>query len=131
MGGHPKGVTLIVDVVHGDLFESLVSCVKPLGKICLVGFVGGQKPIRPGLLLIKEATVVGSLWGRWARENPVLFRNNMNEMLDFMKERKIQPRNPDSLFSLNDGIQAFELFEENKGRGNTVVQMMDSKQSKL
>jgi D-arabinose 1-dehydrogenase-like Zn-dependent alcohol dehydrogenase len=55
----------------------------------------------------------------------------MNEMLDFMKERKIQPRNPDSLFSLNDGIQAFELFEENKGRGNTVVQMMDSKQSKL
>ena len=114
-----------MDVVHGDLFENaLLSCVRPLGKVCLVGFAGGQRPIRPGLILIKEAAVVGSLWGRWARENPVEFRRNMNQILNYMAGGVILAR-VDAIFPLEEYAKAFELYEGNSGRGNTVVSMTD------
>ena len=50
LGQHPDGVDLVIDVVQGSLFETLISVVRPLGTVALVGFACGQVPIRPGLL---------------------------------------------------------------------------------
>ena len=119
--GHAEGVDVVVDMVQGELFEAaLVSCIRPLGRICLVGFTAGQKPIRPGLLLIKAAVVMGSMWAGWAARNREAHQRQVAEILDYLATGVIQPR-ADRVYALDDFAAAFELFEQNQGRGNTVV----------
>ncbi|MEM1068242.1 MAG: NADPH:quinone oxidoreductase family protein [Planctomycetota bacterium] len=119
--GHPAGVDAVIDMVQGELFEAaLVSAVRPLGKLVLVGFTAGQKPIRPGMLLIKQAAAVGSLWASWAKQFPNEQRQNVQEILEFFRSGAIKPR-VDRVFPLDEFLSAFELFEQNQGRGNTAV----------
>ena len=126
------GVDLVVDVVMGDLFQdALVGCLKPLGTIALVGFAAGQRAIKPGILLVKEARVAGSIWLSIAVQASESNKNNkyytmVNTILGYLASGKIRGR-VDKIVPVSRFIEAFEIFEENKGRGNTVVSFVDEK----
>lgn len=119
--GHPDGVDVVIDMVQGALFEAaLVSAIRPLGRICLVGFTAGQKPIRPGLLLIKQAVVMGSIWAGWAARHPQEQQRNVVQIFDYFASGAVRSH-AERIIALDDFADAFELFERNQGRGNTVL----------
>lgn len=119
--GHDEGVDLIVDQVHGYLFHGLLtSIIRPLGKICLVGFTAGQQPIRPGLVLVKQLQIIGSIWAASAAKNPVSHHHLVQTVIDFIGEGKINPV-VGHQFQFSEAPRAFELYENNQGQGGTVV----------
>lgn len=125
--GNPNGVDIIIDMVNGQLFENaLVGCIKPMGKICLVGFTAGQQQlIKPGIILVKEIQIIGSLWGRYALiDNPKQHRFNVYEILNYIANGKIKPR-VDRIYHKSNFIKAFELYHFNNGRGNTVISFIN------
>ena len=77
-----------------------------------------------GILLVKEAKIVGSLWGRYARENPDKHRKNVDEIIGYLANGSIKPR-VDTMVSFENYVNAFELFEQNQGRGNTVIRIKE------
>jgi NADPH2:quinone reductase len=61
----PEGVDLVMDQVGGDVFDAALRCIRPCGRIAVVGFAGGRiNPIKPTYLLNKQITVIGSPLGK-------------------------------------------------------------------
>ena len=61
----PEGVDLVMDQVGGDVFDAALRCIRPCGRIAIVGFAGGRiNPIKPTYLLNKQITVIGSPLGK-------------------------------------------------------------------
>jgi NADPH2:quinone reductase len=59
------GVDLVMDQVGGDVFDACLRCIRPSGRIAIVGFAGGKiNPIKPTYLLNKQITVIGSPLGK-------------------------------------------------------------------
>jgi NADPH2:quinone reductase len=59
-----EGVHAVLDPVGGALFRESLRCLRPEGRICPIGFAGGQIPdVAANLLLVKNIAVCGLYMG--------------------------------------------------------------------
>ena len=59
-----EGVHAVLDPVGGALFRESLRCLRPEGRICPIGFAGGEIPQVPAnLLLVKNIAVIGLYMG--------------------------------------------------------------------
>ena len=118
-----KGADVIFDPVGGDLFDQATRCINWNGRILVVGFASGRIPeYKANLALLKGASMVGVFLGRWMKEEPEAYEENLNELLELFKQKKIKPPSY-QLFKMNDFVYAFNLFKERKVMGKVTLEI--------
>ena len=118
-----KGADVIFDPVGGEFFEQATRCINWNGRILVVGFASGRIPeYKANLALLKGASMVGVFLGRWMKEEPEAYEENLNELLELFKQKKIKPASY-QLFKMNDFVYAFNLFKERKVMGKVTLEI--------
>ena len=118
-----KGADVIFDPVGGDLFDQATRCLNWNGRILVVGFASGRIPeYKANLALLKGASMVGVFLGRWMKEEPDAYEQNLDELLEYFKQGKINPVLYKS-FKMNDFVSAFNVIKERKVKGKVTLEI--------
>ena len=118
-GGH--GADVIFDPVGGALTEAAFRSIAWGGRHLVVGFAAGDIPRLPlNLPLLKNASVVGVLWGEHVRRNPQRHRTDMAYLLSLLKAKGINPH-IDRSYALEEAKQALKDISARRIKGKAIV----------
>ncbi|MBK1789038.1 NADPH:quinone oxidoreductase family protein [Prauserella cavernicola] len=118
-GGH--GVDVTLEMVGGDVLTQVVRATAWEGRVVIVGFAsGGQNPIKPGHLLVKNISVVGLQSSDYRDRTPELMRSTMEEMLQLFVEGRITIP-VDSTFPLGKTGDALQAVKDGGIKGKVVI----------
>lgn len=118
-----RGADVIFDAVGGDYSEQAFRGIAPMGRFLVVGFASGYVPKIPlNLPLLKSASITGVFWGNFFRNFPEENKTNIQELLEMVKNRKINPI-VDEVFALSDTRHALEKIERRQVMGKVLIQI--------
>lgn len=116
-----KGADVIYDPVGGKLGETAVKCLATLGRLLVIGFASGDIPqLAFNQLLLKQVSVMGVLWGAWAKANPALDAANLNELLKLHAGGRIRPHISET-YPMDDYLTALSRVMERHAKGKVVL----------
>ena len=86
------GVDLVVDPVGGDRFTDSLRCLRPLGRLLVIGFTAGEIPtVKVNRLLLGNIDVVGVGWGAYALARPGYAAGQWAELLPHLRSGALNP----------------------------------------
>lgn len=115
------GVDVVYDCVGGDSSEAALRAMAWEGRFLVVGFASGDIPKIPlNLLLLRGADAVGVFWGESVKRDPAGQRANMRQVLEWVAERKLNPR-LHGTFPLDQIREAIGVLDRREAVGKVVL----------
>ena len=115
------GVDVVYDPVGGAQFESALRCVKPEGRILVIGFASGDVPQIPAnLLLVKNISVIGHYWGGYLAFRPEVITQSLGELMRWYARGDLSPH-VSHVLPLERADEALELLRGRRTTGKVVV----------
>lgn len=117
-----RGVDVILDTVGGPYWADNVACLAPLGRLVVLGLLGGPAAeVDLRALMTKRATVVGTvLRHRSAAEKAELVRRFADRGLPLLEDGRLRPV-VDRVFAFEEAAEAHGRMEENRNLGKIVL----------
>ncbi len=120
-GGH--GCDVIFDPVGGDVFDEAVRCVAFDGRLCVVGFTSGRRPILgANIALIKGFSLVGVRAGEYGRRFPEKGLENRAAIWKLAHEGKLRPHVYRE-YPLTDWRAAFDALADRQVIGKSIIRL--------
>jgi NADPH2:quinone reductase len=86
------GADVVMDPVGGDRFTDSLRCLKPEGKLLVVGFTAGAIPeVKVNRLLLNNISVVGVGWGAWWMTQPSYLQEQWARLLPYLVDGSLDP----------------------------------------
>jgi NADPH:quinone reductase len=87
-----KGADVVYDPVGGDAFTQALRAVNWEARMLVIGFASGRiQSVPANLILVKNISVIGVVWGAQAERDPVLISHNLAELLRWWGARRLKP----------------------------------------
>ena len=124
-----RGVDAVYEPVGGDIFRRSLSCMAPGGRICPIGFAGGDIPQIPANhLLVKNISVCGLFLGYycgWGREDvryqyADMLKADVDRMIGWWREGRLSLHTSHKV-PLDNFQEAMRLVTARETMGRVVV----------
>jgi NADPH2:quinone reductase len=87
-----KGADVVYDPVGGDAFDQALRAVNWEARMLVIGFAGGRiQTVPANLILVKNISVIGVVWGAQAERDPALISGYLAELLRWWEAGKLKP----------------------------------------
>ena len=118
------GADIVVDVVGGDAFTDSMRCLRPQGRLMVVGFAAGQgiPEVKVNRLLLNNIDVRGAAWGAHAMVTPGYMQSQWAALLPLIEDGTIDPPIGQT-YAFEEFGQALADIDERRAVGKSVVRL--------
>lgn len=115
------GADIIVDPVGGDRFIDSLRCLRPNGRLVVVGFASGTIPtVRVNRLLLNNIDIVGADWGRYLPLYPGHVAKQWDALVNHLRRGALTPL-IGPRFRLEEVREALTCIDERRATGKVVL----------
>jgi len=117
------GADVVYDPVGGDAFDQALRAVNWEARMLIIGFAAGRiQAVPANLILVKNISVIGVVWGAQAERDPILVSRNLAELLRWWEAGQLQPL-VSKTFPLGEAGAAMQALLSRRHAGRIVLEV--------
>jgi NADPH2:quinone reductase len=117
------GADVVFDPVGGDAFDQVLRAVNWEARMLVIGFAAGRiQSVPANLILVKNISVIGVVWGAQAERDPVFVSRGLAELLDWWEAGRLHPYIAET-FPLAEAGAAMEALLSRRHAGKIVLEV--------